>query len=216
MTPVTDTLLQDLIRDAVTGATAAGANVFTPRTWRTPPAAMPFLMIQSPSETKQNVAGRTGPGEFWTVGRFRIVGRVYAKADVADPTGAAIAAEAAVSVLKRQIEVAVINADPIRRAIQQCVSVESVTDVKSDGGLTFGEVEMTFSLEYYQGPEDFAPVASDPFEEFAIYADLINVYSPTGTFDPSLEPFTAATLAPRTSGPDGRPEAVAIVELPQP
>lgn len=214
MITVTDTLIQDLIRDAVTGSTAAGANVFTPRTWRTPPAGMPFLMVQSPSETKQNVSGRTGPSEFFTVGRFRVVGRIYIKADVTDSTAAAIAAEAALGVLKRQVEVAVINADPIRRAIQQCVSVESVTDVKSDGGATFGELEMTFSLEYYQGPEDFAPVESNPFEELALYIDLLNIFSPTGNFNDTPFP-GSATGSPRTTGPDGRAEGLVLIEIDQ-
>jgi hypothetical protein len=206
-------LLSTQVGDPPAYPTAAGPNVFLSRSWRTPPGGMPEVLVQSPNETKQNVAGRTGPGEFWTTGSFRIVARVYAKSDAGDAGAAAVSG--AMGMLKRQIEVCLINADALRRAIQQFVSIESVTDVKSEGGFTFGEVEMTFRMEYYQGPEDFAPVPGDPFTEIALYADLVNVFSAQSDFDPALEPFTLDNPAPRTAGPDGRPEAKVLLELPQ-
>lgn len=214
MTIVTSDSLQALIAAVLTETTSAGANVFTPRTWRTPPAALPILLIQSPSETKQNVAGRTGPAEFWVTGRFRIVGRVYQKPDPADPFAADMAAQAAVDALARQVEVRVINADAIRRAIQQFVSIETVSDVKSDGGLRFGEFDMTISMEFYQGPEAFAPVEGVDFNELALYVDLLNVFSPTGNFNDT--PFPGSdTGSPRTIGPDGRAEGLVLIEIDQ-
>ena len=99
--------------------------------------------------------------------------------------------------------------------IQQIASVQIRNNVKSDAELHVAELAMDFAIEFYQGPEDFAPIVASPFAELAVYADLVNIFSPTGTFDSSLEPFDAATPAPRTSGPDGRPEFKALIELPQ-
>jgi hypothetical protein len=211
VTTVTDDYLQDLIAQLLLAAdTFAGPNVFTPRSWRTTPEGY-WLLVQSPKETKQNIAGRTGPAEFWTNGIFRIVARLSVKPDAGD--AGAMAAQAALGLFKRQIEVAVINADPIRRIVQQFVSVETTTAVKTEGGMTLGELVMDLTLEYFQGDEDFAQLAVSDLTEIAVYADLLNVYSPTGDFTGS-EPFDG-TPSPRTSGPDGRPEASALFTLPQ-
>lgn len=212
MTVVTDDLIQARIVAALTGATAAGANVYTPRTWPTKATAMPFLMVQSPTEEKVSL-GRSGPAQFHVTATFRVVGRVYALETGVEQ--AAQAALAAVGALKRQVEIAVINDGLLHQMVQKFASVRSITDVKTEGEATFGELVMDFGIEFYQGPEDFAPVEADPIEELAIYADLLNVFSPTGVFADT--PFADdATAPPRTSGPDGRPEGAALIPLPQP
>lgn len=210
--PVTDDALQAEIATELVGQTGAGDQVFTPRTWRTPAALAPVLLVQSPSETKTNISGRTGPSDFWVTGVFRIVGRLYAKSGSGD--AGAIAAQAALGTLKRQVEVALINSDTLRRMVQQFTSVATKSDIKSEGGLTFAEFEMDLTLEYIQQSEDFAQVPADPFTELAIYVDLVNLFSPSGDFTGS-EPFTG-TPAPRASGPDGRPEGKVLLEIPQP
>ena len=43
-----------------------------------------------------------------------------------------------------------------------------------------------------------------------LYADSINIFDPNGDFE-GQEPFTVAP-APRTAGPDGRPEIVADLD----
>lgn len=205
--------LQDGVVEAIrTGPTAAGANVYSPRTWPTKPDVMPIVLVQSPTEEKTSL-GRSGASQFNVVTTVRVVGRVYAK--VAGDDAAAVAALAAVGVLQRQIEVAVINNQDLRAlGVQQFSFVRIVTQVKTEGEFTFGELVMDFGLEFYQGPEDFHPLASDPMAEIAIYADLVNVFSPSGTFDET--PFAAdATPEPRTEGPDGRPEGMALIILPQ-
>jgi hypothetical protein len=212
MNIVTSGVLQSLVAAALAGKTAAGLNVFTPRTWPTTADEMPIVLVQSPRETKQNSNGRTGPAEFFVTATIRVVARVSAKAASGD--AGAVAAEFAVGLLQRQIEVAVINDDALRRAIQKFSAVEIETGVKSEGGLVFGELVMDFALEFYQGPEAFAPVLSNPFEELAIYADLLNVFSPSGDFADTPFP-GSATSSPRTEGPDGRAEGLILIEIDQ-
>lgn len=192
--------------------TGAADKVYAPRDWPTVASLMPVILVQSPTERKTGM-GRSGAPQFTVTTTLRVVARVYALADTGD--SGAVAALAATSVLQRQIEVAVINDYDLRASIQQYTTIEVTNEVKRDGEMHFGELVMDFSLEFYQGPEDFAPIVSDAIAELAIYGDLLNVFDPTGTYDPDLEPFDAATDAPRTEGPDGRPEISALIELPQ-
>jgi hypothetical protein len=208
---VTADVLQDLMVTALTGATGAGARVYAPRDWPTKTDDMPILLVQSPRERKEGL-GRSGAPQFTVTTTIRVVARVTAPAQTGDR--GAQAALAAIGVLQRQIEVAAINSYELRKAIQQFTSVDVVTGVKSDAELHIAELVMDFALEFYQGPEDFAPIASSPIEQLALYADLVNVFSPTGVF--AAPPFAGqATASPRTSGPDGRPEGAVLIDLPQ-
>lgn len=208
---VSSATLQALVTAALMGKTAAGARVFTPRTWSTASEDMPLLLVQAPKETKTSL-GRSGAPQFTCVTTIRVIGRVYVLAEAGD-AGAA-AALAAAGDLQRQIEVAVINDFALHREVQNFAGVEVVTGVSKDAEQVFGETILDFALEFYQGPEDFAPIDGDPILELAIYADLLNVFSPTGVFDET--PFAAdATPPPRTSGPDGRLEGVALIILPE-
>lgn len=213
MTAVTDLSLHGVVADCIVeGPTMAGANVFRPRDWPTKPDVMPIVLVQAPREKKVG-KGRGGYTIFETVVTVRVIGRVYAKAGAGE--AGAIAALAAVGLLKRQIEVAVIEHPALRAAgVQAFLEVRSVTDVKAEGEFHFGELVMEFDLECVQGPDDFHAIEEDPMAEIAIYADLINVFSPTGTFNGT--PFAAdAEPDPRTSGPDGRPEGMALITLPE-
>lgn len=208
---VTSDTIQDAIVAALTGATAAGANVFTARDWQTPAAQMPVILVQSPNERKETVSGRNGPAAFNVMGTFRIVARVYAKAEAGD--AGAMAALAAVQLLQRQIEVAVINAAPIWELVQQFSWVEVTNTVKKEE-YHFGELIMDLGLEFYQGADAFAQVVSDPFAELHVFADLVNVYDPAGDYSGTevSQLFPGAIMpSPRTSGPDGRVEAGAAI-----
>lgn len=216
MTVTADTL-QDLIIAALITQddqghypTGLAANVFAPRDWPITSDEMPIGLLQSPSEHKQSL-GRSGAQQFTVNATFRLVVRVSGKAQAADAGAAAVLA--VLAVLQRQIEVAVINNYDLELQIQQIASITVTNGVSKDGELHFGELVMDFDLEFYQGPEDFAPIAATPMDELALYADLVNVYSPTGTFDAGLEPFDAALPSPRGSGPDGRPEGLLLFDL---
>lgn len=213
MTTVTDLSLQGVVAQCIlAGPTIAGANVFAPRDWPTKPDGMPIVLVQAPREEKVG-QGRSGYAIFECIVTVRVIGRVYAKAGAGE--AGAIAALAAVGQLKRQIEVAVIENALLRAAgVQAFAKVRSVADVKAEGEFHFGEVVMEFDLEFVQGPGDFHPIDADPMEEIRIFADLINVFSPTGVFEDT--PFADdAQPAPRTSGPDGRPEGQALITIEQ-
>lgn len=213
---VTADVLQGLVVAALLGpqggpaATGAGVNVFSPRDWPTTTDEMPIILVQSPSETKESL-GRSGAQQFTVTATIRVVARVKALAQTGDQ--GAMAALAAIGVLQRQIEVAVINDYDLDQVIQQIASVAVKNGVSSEAEVHVAELVMDFAFEFYQGPEDFAPVVATPIDQLAVFADLVNVFSPTDTFDPALEPFTAATPAPRTEGPDGRPEASISVDF---
>lgn len=202
--------VQELMVEALLGKTVAGNNVFTPRTWPTVAGAMPIILVAPGKETKIS-KGRSVP-MFDVFGVVRVTGRIFAKADAGN--AGQVAALAAAQTLQRQIEVAVINAYALRSAIQSFAKIETVVQVAKEGDLIFGEVVIDFGLDVFQGPEDFHPTDGDPIDELAIFADLINVYSPTGAFNET--PYAGdAVPAPRDRGPDGRAEAVSIVSLPQ-
>lgn len=213
MSAVTSELLQGLILAAVSAvdATAVGANWSAPRDWPTAPQDMPIGMVQSPSEHKQSL-GRSGAQQFTVTSTIRLVVRAWSKATAGDLGAAAVLS--VLGVIQRQIEIAVINSFDLTQVIQQITAVRVQNGVSADADRHMGELVIDIDLEFYQGPEDFAPIAASPFSELAIYADLVNIFSPTGTFDSALEPFTSATASPRTEGPDGRPEAKALIELP--
>ncbi|MES2034992.1 MAG: phage tail protein [Pseudomonadota bacterium] len=214
MTAVTSDLLQALIVAAVSAAdaTAVGGNWFAPRDWPTAPQEMPIGMVQSPAEHKQSL-GRSGAQQFTVTATIRLVVRAWSKATAGDAGAAAVLG--ALGVIQRQVEIAVINSFSLTQVIQQISAIRVQNGVSADADRHMGELVIDFDLEFYQGPEDFAPIVGSPLTELAIYADLVNVFSPTGTFDPALEPFDVATPSPRTSGPDGRPEFKELIELPQ-
>jgi hypothetical protein len=163
----------------------------------------PILMVQSPTEHKQGM-GRSGGPQFTCTTTIRVVGRLSGRG--ADENAVTMALLAALGVLQRQVEVAVINDYDLRRAIQQYASVTITSGVSRDGEAWTGELVMDFALEFYQGPEDFAPIDGDVILELAVFADLVNVFSPLGVFNDTPFPDVATSPA-RQSGPDGRAEA---------
>jgi hypothetical protein len=210
--PVTVDAVEDLVVAALQqpGRLPNTVTIAYPRDWKTPPALMPLVMVQSPRDASASL-GRGAP-QFITTATISVVGRIWAKANTGD-AGAA-AAKAAVDVLLQQCRVAIINDFDLFRVVQQCAAMRSVSQVKAEGEYHLGEFNLELDLEFYQASEDFQPVAADPIEEFAVYADLVNVFSASGDFtgDPEATPFVdQAEPPPRTAGPDGRAEGAVII-----
>lgn len=207
MTVITtsDTVQQAFIT-ALDGKTAAGANIFSPRTWPIALDGMPVVLVQSPKERKESL-GPNAPS-YDVLATIRVVGRLTFKALPDD--AAATQALAALSILQRQIEVAVINNYALFLLISEIVSVDTVNDVKSEGNQPIAELTMDFVCKFYQGPECFAQPVLTPINELAIYGDLLNVFDPTGTYVPPA-PGDPVVPPPRDIGPDGRIEIGAIV-----
>lgn len=162
-------------------ATDAGENVFRPADWPTQDGQYPRLKLRVIRETKQSLA-RSGPPEFTVTTVVRIVGEVSELAEEDD--AGATAAEQSLWRLARQAEVAVIGSYPLMRAIQQIASVDSQLAYSSDGEAHLAGIQVDIAIEWYQGPEAFAPVEADDLDEIAIAA---TAYPPVG-LQASLQP----------------------------
>ncbi|HEX7693915.1 MAG TPA: hypothetical protein VF409_05465 [Sphingomonas sp.] len=157
--------LLDLVYQAVLDATDAGSRVYKPGDWPTQDGDWPIVKIRLLAEDRQSL-GRGGAIEFITVATVRLHLEVSAPA-TEDDMGAT-GAETALWALKRQAEVAVINSYPLTKLLQNIPSVRSQLGFSSDAATHIAGVHMDLSLEFYEGPESFAPVATVDLEEVAI------------------------------------------------
>lgn len=62
--------------------------------------------------------------------------------------------------------------------------------------------------------EVFEPAVGPSLTGLNLYVDSVNIFDASSDF-PGAEPFTGIAPAPRESGPDGRPEIAASIDLPQ-
>lgn len=155
-------------------ATAAGAGIFRPGDWPTQGGQYPRLKARITGETKQSIA-RSGPPEFTVLTTIRVIGEVSEPAAVND--AGATAAEASLWALERDVEIAVIGSYPLSAEIQQIASVNSQLDYNSDGETHLAGVQIDFGIEWYQGPEAFAPIASGDLD--AVHLELTD-HTPSG------------------------------------
>lgn len=162
-------------------ATDAGELVFPPGDWPTQDGQYPNLKIRVIRETKQSL-GRSGPPEFTVTTIVRVTGEVSAPAEVRD--GGATAAEVALRKLGGQVEVAVIGSYPLGMLIQQFASVDSQFSYNSEAETHLAGIQIDLALEWYQGPESFAPVDADDLNDIALDATR---YPPAG-FRADLQP----------------------------
>ena len=152
-------VLVDLIVDALKGSTAAGQSVYAFRAWPVKMAANnPQIIIDLPEELKEGL-GPNGPGQFNTTASITV--RAFIGANSSDPRGdgGEVAVRLGLLTIRRQIEVAVINAGPIMAVIQQIKAVHTKMERgEDDSGLGLGQAAIRFDFEFYQGAEDFAPI----------------------------------------------------------
>lgn len=167
----TTSQLVDLVFAQLTaaGATDAADRVYRVGDWPTQSDQYPIQKLRVTRETKQSLGRGGGPG-FTVTATIRIIGEVSAPVEV-DDAGAA-AAEAALWRLQRQNEVAVIGSYALERKIQQILSVDSQLAYTSDAATHLAGIQTDLTVEFYQGPEDFAPVEADDLTE--VEAELTN------------------------------------------
>lgn len=170
--------LRPLVVAALTGATTAGTNVFSPLDWPTWSGDYPVLMVTTPDEDAESL-GRNGAPQFTVTSTLRVTARVNAE-DVANDQGAA-AAYAALEVLRDQIKVAVINYTPLMQLLQQFPFYRTRMRVGAEGEQHLGEVVVDIGLEFYQGPEDFYPIPTVPLTGVDV-----TFVEPDGTTEPGL------------------------------
>lgn len=155
-------LLQTVYDTIVAANTASGNRVYKPGDWPTQPDQYPITKLRLVSEDRQSL-GRGGPPQFATVATIRIVSEVSAPAQL-DDLGASDA-EAALWSLKRQVEVAIVNSYPLEAMIEQIASMRSQLAFNSDSATHLAGIQTDVALEFYEGPESFAPATSDDLDE---------------------------------------------------
>lgn len=156
MTTSLDLLQQSY--DAILQAnTDAGNRVFKPGDWPTQDGQYPIIKMRLVHEDRQSI-GRSGAFEFTTVATIRIAAEVSGLASVDDIGATGV--ETQLWALKRQIEVALVNSYPLTRLIQNIPTMTSQLAFNSDAATHIAGVQIDFSLEFYEGPENFAPVES--------------------------------------------------------
>lgn len=161
--------LLDLVYQALStdgGATDAGGRVYKPGDWPTQPDQYPILKLRLIGEDRVS-QGRASV-QFTTTAIIRIIAEVSAPATLDD--AGATGAETALWRVKRQVEVAIVNSYPLFRSIQQLASVRSQLAFNSEGATHLAGIQMDLSLEFYEGPEDFAPIEADEIDQVSIAA----------------------------------------------
>jgi len=199
-------------------ATLAGNDVFSPEDWATWSGKYPLVIVRTPLERKTS-RGRVGAPQFDSLITVTATGRVERTSEAA--------AESDLETLSEQIEAALLcNGKFIYdNEVQQFAGVETHMTVTSEGKKHLGETVVAFHVEVFQVFEPTIDANGDPFpptdqlEGIDVDADLTGTFDKTGTYtaDPRFNAdfANAATPAPRTTGPDGRPEAAAKIDLPQ-
>lgn len=203
--------LRQITVEALKAGTAAGSNVFAARTWPTWSGSYPIIWVHSPAEDKESL-GRHGGPQFTVTATIRISARVQLKA--LPQNAAAAAMILALEEIQRQIERALINFPPLMSRLQQFPFIRSEMVDSDEGAQNLGELVMDVGMEFYQGPEEFYQIPTDPLHELSITSDLLNVVDATGTYLDPMFP-DSVTPAPRVVGPDGRAEGFLSYEFPQ-
>ena len=165
MTVTTSYDLLLLAYQALLGTTAAADKVFKPGDWPSQEGQYPLIKMSLPLE-RRVANSRSGAPDFTTTPTIRIIGEVSAPAKVGD--AGASDAEIALWALKRQIEVAIVNSYPLTSKIQHIPTITSQLDYSSDAATHLAGIRIDIALEFYEGPESFAPVESDDLQQVTI------------------------------------------------
>lgn len=152
-----------IVTRALSDATGAGWQVYSPRTLPVQPYQYPLVVVSVRSEHKVS-QGRHVP-QYTTTTTLRIDGRVMAYDSEDDTESAAGVAWEEAEAMKEAIERAVIGNPAVRMKFQQIADIRAHIGVDSDGEAHTGIVVLEMDLEYYQGPEDFFPSEIVPLRE---------------------------------------------------
>jgi len=181
------------------------------------------LLLTSVLPTQEPAAGKPAPASQILIYTFRRESPTVAPAGTAPQfkttltllfelrvaTGNAATVDQRLDALADAVKDAVLrNGAFVQLARPSKLHVESKYDAQ--GQRVLGNAALALDLEY---PETFPPIATQALEGVDLYVDALDVFDPSGTYQPPF-PYVPPP-APRTSGPDGRPEAAASIDLPQ-
>jgi hypothetical protein len=191
---------------ALAALTAALTDVTieSPPVTPTAPKQLPYAGVRCGTERKA-AEGKRLP-KFTTTATLEVVARVSA------PTKEA--AQDAIEYLGARIEVALFGSAALVALVQQ-MNVTTTTEISAEGSTYLGGIEMAVDCELY---EVFDPVLLNPDDYPALqgvnlHVDTARPFDANGIYAASPFP-DSVTPAPRTSGPDGRDEIAANIDLP--
>jgi hypothetical protein len=190
--------------------TLAGDNVFLPRDWPLNTDKTPAISLQTPRWRHADRTNGLGPPQFWSTVHLAVHCQISAPGG---STGAGTVEEN-LETLAEQVETTlgqlIVGPPQLFRRLAEVTAEESFD---STGELHVGATDLTFAFEYSTGMD---AVITDKLKSINITADLKRPFDASGTYPPYAEPAFNAEVppAPRTTGPDGRPEAIADIELP--
>lgn len=197
---------------ALTGEQFAAVTIESPGDWNTAPEDLPAILLRAPDDRKESI-GKGAP-QFTSTCTIEIEARVGELTDTA--------AQDSIEALCLAIEMALLTNIDLIRIINQVVSVESRTEISSDGKLHFGGARMLFAFEVPEMFDSFgapgappgAPLSGLPIPLYGLglHLDAGAPFDATGNYPDARFP---AAPAPRTAGPDGRDEGALNIVLPQ-
>ncbi len=207
-----DTIRDNAVRALLEANTLAGERVYTPRTWPTQPVDLPAIIVRTPTQRRQST-GRHGPPQFMGEVMLTVTARVTASSE-AD-------ADELVRVLAEQIETAILQNGQFLfdSDIQSFPSTALELRVSAEARSITAEAHCSFACEVYEIFDPTLDAAGDPYpprhdlKGVGIKADLRNVFDATGNYPAPTAPIYTTTTAPRTTGPDGRVEGAADIDL---
>lgn len=174
-------VIRQLAVAALTGTTAAGANVFFARTWPTQPDSYPILLIPPLDENGESW-GPNGAPSFNVTTTLRVIARVQEPAELADAGASTVAME--LETLRDQIKAAVINNPTLMglgAPIQQFVHFRCMPHTTANGEQPIGEMVVEIDMVFIQSYEDFYQITSTPLQGIDA-----GVQMPPGTTEPGF------------------------------
>lgn len=164
MTTSADVL--DFVYQAIlTGGTDAESRVYKPGDWPTQNDQYPITKMRLIAESRRSL-GVSGPAEFLTTATLRLMTEVSAPATIDD--AGATGAESQLWAIKGQNDAAVVNSYPLTEQVQQIAAMRSQLAFNSEGATHLAGIQTDIDIEFYEGPEDFAPVATADLDQLAI------------------------------------------------
>lgn len=207
MTAPTPVLGRRQVRVAALAALTAAlpdVTLESPPVTPTAPKQLPYAGLRCGTERKA-AEGKRLP-KFTTTATLEVIARVSATSKEA--------AQDALEALAARIEVALFGSVDLVDLVQK-MDVTTTTDISVEGSTYLAGVEMSIDCELY---EVFDPVLLNPdnyqsLQGINLHVDTQRPYDANGIYAASPFP-DSVTPAPRTSGPDGRDEIAANVDLP--
>ena len=181
-------------------------TVESPGDWDTQPAQMPNIQMRATNDRKVP-NGKSSPAYTTTV-TLEILCRVQARTqeDCQD----------ALEDLGNRVENALLGETAFLVSLQGPPSVTTRSQITAEGEVHFGGIQILLDCETFEtfDATQINPSWFPPLTTIDLQLDAVRPFDGTATYAPGEFP-QAVTPAPRTSGPDGRLEGEAIINLPQ-